>query len=53
VHIHRPAYPVQLYAYTYFKPVCAYKKHAYADLVKNPNPEHKTVKQSRNLKRRK
>ena len=47
MHIYRPAYASQLYAYAYFEPVCAFKlMHTQKHL--NPNPKNRQAeKQSR------
>jgi len=39
VHIHRPTYVGQLYAYAYFESAYACRKHAHANALKNPNLE--------------
>ena len=47
VHIHRPAYAGQLYAYAYFELACAYKSMRTQTRL-NPNPENRQVeKQSK------
>ena len=42
MHIHKPMYVGQLYAYAYFEPVCAYRIMHAQTCPKNPTQKLKT-----------